>query len=221
MQLKNLFIVIATLYKIDYVNRKGYIDPACTSLPCNWNKVSKKTIESKRISEIVVRKTLRSQIDKKEGEEEDSEGIRGRLLNEYDPRQMHRRIVSDDFVTDLYKVTLTSVLFKCISMEDDDVSGKIYSLPDFANGVLEKVSDNTTDEKISYFLQSLPTTPRNANEMERRTRGQSDNDLWITARQGRLTASNHHDSTISFKKEAKIYPRSKLYRGDEITRVLP
>ena len=75
---------------------------------------------------------------------------------------------------------------------DDDFSGKIYSLPDIANDALEKVSDNTTDEKMSYFLQSLPTTPRNANEMERRTRGQSDNDLWITARQGRLTASNHH-----------------------------
>ena len=55
---------------------------------------------------------------------------------------MHHRIVSDDSVTDLYnnlyKVTPTSVLFKCISMEDDDVSGKIYSLPDIANDVLEK-----------------------------------------------------------------------------------
>ena len=61
--------VIATLYKVDYANRKRYIDPACTSLPCNWNKVSKKTIEPKRISEIVVRKKLRLQIYKK-GEEE-------------------------------------------------------------------------------------------------------------------------------------------------------
>ena len=32
-------------------NWEGYIDPACTSLPCNWNKVFKKTIEPKRISE--------------------------------------------------------------------------------------------------------------------------------------------------------------------------
>ena len=65
---------------------------------------------------------------------------------------MHHRIVSDDSVTDLYnnlyKVAPTSVQFKYISIEDDDVSGKIYSLPDIANDVLEKFSDNTTDEKF-------------------------------------------------------------------------
>ena len=130
--------VIATLYKIDYANRKGYNDPECTSLPCNWNKASKKTIEPKRISDIVVRKKLRTQADKKG--DENSEGIRANALNTYDPRHTQHRVITDESVSDLYgklyNVTPTSVVFKCIPMGDDDaVSSKIYSLADIANEV--------------------------------------------------------------------------------------
>ena len=30
--------VIATLYKIEYANRQGWVDPTCTSIHCLWNK---------------------------------------------------------------------------------------------------------------------------------------------------------------------------------------
>ena len=54
---------IAVLYKIDYAARKGYLDPACTSMPCQWNQSSKKEIEPKRVKDISIRKRLKSKVD--------------------------------------------------------------------------------------------------------------------------------------------------------------
>ena len=51
--------VIVVLYKIQYANAKGFTSPACTETACQWNRSSKKEIEPRRISEIVVRKKNR------------------------------------------------------------------------------------------------------------------------------------------------------------------
>ena len=180
--------VIATLYKIDYANRKGYIDPACTSLPCNWNNVSKKIIEPKRISEIVVRKQLRSQIDKK-GEEEDSEGIQGWLLNEYDPRQMHHRIVSDDSVTDFHRrlFCLSAFPRKIMTFLEKSTHRILPMMYWKRFRITQLMKKCHTSCKVYQQHQGTPM------KWNGERGGKSDNDLWITARQGRLTASNHHD----------------------------
>ena len=52
--------VIACLYKMEYESTPGYIDPSCTSTVCAWNEDTKKEVEPKRISDIVVRKRVRS-----------------------------------------------------------------------------------------------------------------------------------------------------------------
>ena len=50
--------VIALLYKVDYANKKGYLDPLCTSMPCNWNKTTKREIEPKMVRDIIIPKKL-------------------------------------------------------------------------------------------------------------------------------------------------------------------
>ena len=52
--------VIALLYKVEYVNANNLCSPACISIPCGWNKSTKKIIETKRISEIAARRKMRS-----------------------------------------------------------------------------------------------------------------------------------------------------------------
>ena len=40
---------IALMYKLEYANTHGYIDVACTSVPCQWNKSTKKDIVPRKI----------------------------------------------------------------------------------------------------------------------------------------------------------------------------
>ena len=57
--------VTAVLYKVEYGNANNFSSPACTSIPCDWNKSTKEIIEPKRISEIAVRKKMRSSMGDK------------------------------------------------------------------------------------------------------------------------------------------------------------
>ena len=52
--------VIAVLYKVEYANANNFCSPAFTSIPYGRNKSIEQIIEPKRISEIVVRKKMRS-----------------------------------------------------------------------------------------------------------------------------------------------------------------
>ena len=51
--------IIATLYKVEYGNSNRFRSPSCTSMTCGWNQSTKKVIEPKNISEIVVPKRIR------------------------------------------------------------------------------------------------------------------------------------------------------------------
>ena len=41
--------IIATLYKVEYANSNSFYSPSCISMPCGWNRSTKKVIEPKRI----------------------------------------------------------------------------------------------------------------------------------------------------------------------------
>ena len=59
---------------------------ACTSIPCGWNKSTKKIIKPKRISEIAVRKKMRSSMRDKPKDTIPREEKRMQELNLFDPR---------------------------------------------------------------------------------------------------------------------------------------
>ena len=182
---------VAVMYKIEYAMKKGYLDPACTSVPCAWNQSTKKEIEPKMIKDMNIRKKLRS---KEKDDETNREETRRKDLQKFNPVLPAYQKIADESVSQLYhnlkQVSPESVVFKCIPediIEEDDT----ISLYTIAEGVSAKYSDD--DEKVSTFLKSLSISTENASRLEIKTRGQSENELWKQARIGRLTASKHHD----------------------------
>ena len=79
--------VTAVLHKVEYANTREYCSPACTSMPCCWNKSSKTVNEPKRIRDIVIRKRLYSQMGEMPDDSESREYKRSVELNNFDPRQ--------------------------------------------------------------------------------------------------------------------------------------
>ena len=39
------------MYKVEYAMKKGYLDPAYTSVPCAWNQSTNKEMEPKMIKD--------------------------------------------------------------------------------------------------------------------------------------------------------------------------
>ena len=52
--------VVATLYKIEYTNNKEWCSPSSAETAYQWHQSTKKDIERKRITELFVRKRLRT-----------------------------------------------------------------------------------------------------------------------------------------------------------------
>ena len=77
--------VITMLYKVEYANANDFCSPACTSIPCGWNKSTKKIIEPKGISEIAVQKKMRSSMGDKPKDTIPHEENRMQELNLFDP----------------------------------------------------------------------------------------------------------------------------------------
>ena len=51
--------VISVMYKIDCAHQKGYLDKACTNIPCNWNQCTKKDVQPKMVCDIKLAKNIR------------------------------------------------------------------------------------------------------------------------------------------------------------------
>jgi hypothetical protein len=181
---------IAVMYKIEYALRKGYMDPACTSMPCSWNQATKREIEPKMIRDITIRKKMRS-TEKDEGNREE---VRRNDLQNFNPVLPAYQSISDDSVSTLYQqlyiASPESALFKCIPMEEEDEENPIFSLK-VAAAKFHTVQDE--EERVDKFLKSLPLSKHSIVMIEKKTRGQAENTLWFQARAGRLTASLYHD----------------------------
>ena len=48
--------VIVTLYKLEYAVSNLFTDPACTSMPCAWNKGTRESVAAARILDLRIRK---------------------------------------------------------------------------------------------------------------------------------------------------------------------
>ena len=78
--------VIAVLYKVEYANANNFCSPAFTSIPYGRNKSIEQIIEPKRISEIVVRKKMRSSMRDKPKDTMPHEEKRMQELHLFDPQ---------------------------------------------------------------------------------------------------------------------------------------
>ena len=50
--------IIASHYKVDYTNTKGFCNPPCTEQACAWNQGTKEEVVPKRIADLFVRKVV-------------------------------------------------------------------------------------------------------------------------------------------------------------------
>ena len=184
--------IIATLYKVEYANSQGFCSPACTSIPCGWNKSTKTIIEPKKIGDIVVRTKLRS----KQATSSNREEVRMAELNKFDPREKLQQNMTNERLTlllnGIQKSNPTAVLFKSIEgMSIDSVTCHNLTVISIANEVTIGCQDK--DEKMTTLLKKLCFSEKECAAVERCTRNQSNSKERIEHRKGRLTASKHHE----------------------------
>ena len=90
--------VIATLYKLEYANSKGWCNPACTETACQWNQGTHKKVKLKHIADLSVSKKLGSNTSKVD--KEAPEETRMKHLQDFDLCiESHRNIIVDDVST--------------------------------------------------------------------------------------------------------------------------
>ena len=90
----------------------------CTSVPSGWNKCTKRVIEGKRVSQICVRRKLRSSIERKGDADYIREQIRSEALPNFDPRISAHRTLTNEHVSSLlnrsHTCSLEAVFFKSV-----------------------------------------------------------------------------------------------------------
>jgi len=110
--------IIATLYKMDYANSKGWCNPACTDQPCQWNKSSKKELQPKRIQDLAVRKHLATTSTTSKAS--DQELRRMADLDVFDPQISSTRSHDPKLFAELLEnvkiLETDAVIFKCVEI---------------------------------------------------------------------------------------------------------
>ena len=173
--------IIATLYKIEYANNKGWCTPACTEIACNWNRSTKKDIEPTLITDLIVRKRLRTDEDK---ESKNRERTRMKDLQKFDPRIENHREFNEakfkSFLENVEKLHDNAVIFK--SLESPSISADQQTTVD-----IEEVCHIVTQENpqagdtdlTRIFLEKLLTlsTDKTIRYIQYNTREQSNSEL--------------------------------------------
>ena len=222
--------VLATLYKLEYAVSNLFTDPACTSMPCGWNKGTRKSVAAARILDLRIRK------DKRTSETKKDNIISNDLIN-FDPRREPHRLVRDEekeqFLETFATIRKSAVIFKSLESRvgnDSTSTREFRSLVSEADMYATKHEGMSEAELVRGFMESLTLTGETQTAIERNTRGQADNPLWFELRKGRITASKFHDvytkvnSVVSNRSQTE--PRttplvSKLIYRDENLDHLP
>ena len=118
--------MIATLYKLIYAGSNLFTDPACTSMPCGWNKGTRKSIAAARILDLRIRK------DKRTCETKKDNIISNDLIN-FDPRREPHKLMPDEekeqFLETFATIRKCAVIFKSLeSRVGNDSTGARESI---------------------------------------------------------------------------------------------
>lgn len=182
--------VVAAMYKVEYATTMGYTDPACTSIPCSWNKSTRKNVQPSRIADMNIRQD--SRLKKSYTLIQSASKINSESKRQFDPRRFDERTVSGDAISVLlgkiHSTKPTAVVFKTLPKTHSE-NELPATIPDLAK------SHKSKGGLTNNFLEtlSLSFTDSAVNTLEVNTRAQADNQEWIEQRKGRLTSSIHHD----------------------------
>eukprot|EP00794_Sanderia_malayensis_P019455 gene19455-biopygen14438 len=185
--------VAAALFRIESASRLGLNNPSCTSTACEWLPNSK-PVEPVRIKNLKLKRHCF--------------GKRGKISQE--PNSVQKRnfnpIAKSDYKLDLS--TVASAL-KTICKESDSMLFTASPKPDLPSNT--KINDappkiycfsKILEESVSKedYLDSVVKifTEQRIADMEKLTRGQSDNSIWYLSRKHAITASIAHAVNTRF-----------------------
>ena len=204
--------VIAALYKIEYASSMGYIDPSCTSMPCGWNKSTKKTVQPSRLRDMNIRQDNRMN-------EETKSNINSEKKRLFDPRRADHQVVASDSVSNLFSQIRekkpNAVIFKSLpKFPSQSESQTPLSIQEMAKNHVSRGGEKHN------FIETLSLTSKQVQQVEESTRGQSNNSVWIEQRKYRLTSSLHHDIYTKMNSVIKAKGKSSVKVTPLISRVL-
>ncbi|PFX12336.1 hypothetical protein AWC38_SpisGene23727 [Stylophora pistillata] len=162
--------ILAVLYKINFAYKKGYSNPACTTLPEGWNRGTHKQVEPRRICDLFIRNDSKQKEDKKT-----RTPINSQAKREFDPRHPEQRQITNDQVSFLYQKIKANNPNVCVLYSlDASVTEELPpSLRDAAGEFLslKNNTENFTDEPAKEFIEYIQLTIAQKNKIED-TRGQ-------------------------------------------------
>lgn len=207
--------IIALLYKVEYASIMGFTDPACTSISCSWNKSSQNPITPMRVADMNIRQDNRMAT-------EHNKSINPSVRKDFDPRRQDQRQVTNNNVTSLFSGIQNAipgaVLFQGLP--------KVQSAKNLEP--MSKIALDTRDENpqlgevelCDKFLENL-SQKCDLKMIEKKTRNQAASKTWYEQREGRLTASRHHEvytkvnTVLRAKKVHKTTPLVAKLLGKE------
>ena len=198
--------IIALMYKLNYAYKKGYVNPACTSIPQGWNKGTRREVTPKRISELFIRND-----SCKKAEQRNRPPINSKAKQNFDPRHLDQRQMTNERVSELFcdiKLNLpnASLLY---SVDDCLIPELVQPLREAAVTFMSQSgnAEKTMDELVLPFLEALQINDAEKQKIEEEIRDQHLSEQWRNQRLGRITASIIHD--VMTKTESIIANRRK------------
>ena len=91
--------VIAVLYKVNYAFKKDFTSPACTSIPQDWNKGTRKKVQPTRVCNTMFRKDKKTKKGSNSLPDNDDDDT---LQKDFDPRHHLQRELTNERVSLLF-----------------------------------------------------------------------------------------------------------------------
>lgn len=146
--------IIALMYKLNFAYKKGYVNPACTSVPEGWNKGTRKEVTPKRVSELFIRND-----SSQKTQQRNRAPINSKAKQNFDPRHPDQRQLTSERVSKLYsaiKLNLpnASILY---SVDDCLIPEMVQPLKEAAETFISQQAnvEKRDDELFKSFLESI------------------------------------------------------------------
>ena len=184
--------LIKRVYKLNYAYKKGYVNPACTSVPEGWNKGTRNEVTPNRISELFIRND-----SCKKQKKRNRLPINSKAKQNFDPRHLDQQQMTEERVSKLYsdiKLNLpnASLLY---SVDDYLIPELVQPLREAAVAFISQPgnAEKSMDEVVLPFLEVIQVNDAEKQKIEEETREQCLSEQWKNQRFGRVTASVIHE----------------------------
>ena len=191
--------VVAILYKVEYANSHGLIDPACTAVACAWNKSTEREVEPQKVKDLVLKKHDSLNRTKKhlvQSEYKTNFDVRPKELRGME----HERL--EEFYSKLRAVRPTAVALACIQPPFDFACPP--SMTEIADKILIEHTGQSEQFLIGALMDAMSFNEPQLKELEKSTRAQAGSALWKQQRIGCITGTKIRDVSTKTAKLVRV-----------------